>query len=145
PAQDARADVVGGTGADRLPGVVPGADILEEGAETAPTAAQQLQLLGQLGQVGREGQEAGGGLAVEPARGAVRGVGAQPLPCAAGVPSAGADSSRWVCALTNPGTIATLPRSRSADRSPDGPSAAIRPPWIVSRPSAIGGPSTGKR
>ena len=46
--------------------------------------------------------------------------------CSACVCAAGA-SSRCVCALTKPGTIATLPRSRSPGRSLGRPTQAIRP------------------
>ena len=57
----------------------------------------------------------------------------------AGLPPSG-ESSRCVCALTNPGVMATLPRSRSAPRSRAGPIHEIRPSSTVRRPSAIGVP-----
>ena len=54
-------------------------------------------------------------------------------------------SSRWVWALTNPGTIATLPRSRSpAPLAAPGPPSRSAPAGCVTTPSSMGGPSTGK-
>ncbi len=53
--------------------------------------------------------------------------------------------SRWMCALTSPGRTATLPRSRSAGPRRLGSTPTMAPSLTTSRPSSIGGPSTGMR
>src|SRR3954468_7709355 len=58
------------------------------------------------------------------------------------------DSSRWVCALTRPGSNATSPRSISLDAGKslgrDGPNATMRSLSVKIQPSRMGGCEIGR-
>ena len=137
------ADVVGGPRADRLPVVVPGAELFEERAERAVAMPRELELLGHLGQVGRERQPARRRLVVEPARRAVGGVRAEPRPGAGGDLRLGADRREPVPGLVRWSRARASVAGRSARRRRRRATGAaatasqLRPAVVVSASSVV--------